>query len=148
MQRQIASAGFRVDIAYQETTIHNWNYGEPKNDLRRPYLSFHTASANSGTSSTPIFAAIRVKNEVNSRSILWSFWQHSVYFTNKLRAGLAFDRRVCYATGDREWSSRKPQLSRFRRSKPCFLRHRCIIEGQYPLIPRSPPLRDRGEDYG
>ena len=70
------------------------------------------------------------------------------YADCRIRAGFAFDRHICYATGDREWSSRESQLRRFRRSKPCFLRHRFIIEGQYPLIPRSPPLRDRGEDYG
>ena len=35
-------------------------------------------SANIGPSSTLIFAAIRVKSGVNSRSILWYFWQYSV----------------------------------------------------------------------
>ncbi len=71
------------------------------------------------------------------------------YADYRIGAGFAFDCHICYATGGCKWSSGESQLRRFRRrSKPCFLRHRCIFEGQCPLIPRSPPFRDRGEDYG
>jgi hypothetical protein len=35
---------------------------------------------NSGTSSTPFFVAIRLKSEVNSRSILWDYWQYSLFY--------------------------------------------------------------------
>ncbi len=37
-------------------------------------------SAKSSRSSTPFFAAIRLKSEVNSRSIPWDFWQYSLFY--------------------------------------------------------------------
>ena len=37
------------------------------------------------------------------------------YADCRIRAGFAFDRHICYAAGDREWSSGESQLRQFRR---------------------------------
>ncbi len=72
-----------------------------------------------------------------------SVWSQPVSFTIAPEAG------DTYAEAQNRRSSEQCRLRRFRRrSKPCFLRHRCIFEGRSSLNPRSPPLRDRGEDYG
>ncbi len=72
-----------------------------------------------------------------------SVWSQPVSFT------IAPEGGDTYAEAQNRRSSGQCRLRRFRRrSKTCFLRHRCIFEGRSSLNPRSPPLRDRGEDYG
>ena len=72
-----------------------------------------------------------------------SVWSQPVSFT------IAPEGGDTYAEAQNRRSSGQCRLRRFRRrSKPCFLRHRCIFEGRSLLNPRTPPLRDRGEDYG
>ena len=66
----------------QSTNVDNASLaiGRRKAELHQTHIAaqLSSQSANSGPSSTPISATIRVKSEVNSRSILWGFWQYSV----------------------------------------------------------------------